>query len=275
MLMEIAMKQEIVASAAATRRSFLKGAGIAGLGLTSAAIVGSKFGNTEQKVEAASYSDTDILNFALNLEYLEAEFYSMSTYGATLVQLGVITEAETSGPTTGGAKVPNFGSSPEAYLATALRDDEINHVLYLRSALGSAAAKKPAINLNAKGYGFSSVNSWLELATQFEDVGMSAYLGAAPMITSTTFLAASAAILATEGQHEGALRMASIMNGVKAPALDASDVPPTSNSVFLVDKHSLSIARTPAEVLKIVYAGGNCSGGFYPNGMNGVVTCQS
>jgi len=36
----------------------------------------------------------------------------------------------------------------------------------------------------------------------------------------------------------------------------------------------LSIPRTPAEVLNIVYAGGKCSGGFYPDGMNGVIVCQ-
>ena len=83
--------------------------------------------------------------------------------------------------------------------------------------LGSAAIKKPAINLNAKGYGFASVNSFLELATQFEDVGISAYLGAAPLISGSTYVAASGAILATEAQHEGALRMACITNGVAVP----------------------------------------------------------
>jgi hypothetical protein len=226
----------------------------------------------QQKVSAASYSDADILNFALNLEYLEAEFYSMSTWGATLVQLGVITEAETSGPTTGGNMVHNFGASPEATIATALRESEIDHVKYLRNALGSDAVKKPAINLNALGYGYSSVNSWLELARQFEDVGVSAYLGAAPMITSSAYLAAAAAILATEAQHSGSIRWSCIMNGVTSPAVDSLDVPPTRYAVYDVDSNALSIPRTPAQVLKIVYAGGTTSGGFYPDGMNGAIT---
>lgn len=269
------MNHDEVVRNAATRRSFLKGAGIAGIGITGAAIMGTSFGKNEQKVEAASYSDGDILNFALNLEYLEAEFYSMATYGATLVQLGVITEAETSGPTTGGQRVPNFAGSPEAYMATALRDTEITHVQYLRSALGSAAVKKPAINLNALGYGFWSVASWLKLARQFEDVGVSAYLGAAPMITSSTYLAAAAAIMATEAQHSGSIRMSCIINGVVSPAVDSLDVPPTPQYVYDVDKNALSIPRTVAQVLNIVYGGGNCSGGFYPNGMNGMITCKS
>ena len=271
------MKQQEETRNAASRRTFLTGAAITGVGLTSAVILGSKFGANEQKVEAASaaYTDVDILNFALNLEYLEAEFYAVSTYGSTLLQLGVITAAEQSGPTTGGNMVKNFGASPYATLATALRIDEINHVKYLRAALGSAAVKKPAINLNAKGYGYSSVNSFLELATQFEDVGISAYLGAAPMISSSAYLAAAGAILATEGQHAGALRMACIMQGVKVPPVDGLDVPPTANTVFDVDKNSLSIPRTASQVLNIVYGGGHCSGGFFPDGMNGSIVCQS
>jgi len=260
----------------ANRRSFLKGAGMAGIGIAGAAIAGSKFAFNPQQVQAASsYSDAEILNFALNLEYLEAEFYAVSTYGATLVELGVINESETSGPTTGGNMVKNFGSSPLAFLATGLRDDEIAHVLYLRSALGSEAVKKPAINLNALGYGYSSVDSWLELARQFEDVGISAYLGAAPLISSSTYLAAAAAILATEAQHSGSIRSACIQNGVTSPAVDSSDVPPTSKAPYDVDKNALSIPRTPSEVLKIVYGGGTCSGGFYPAGMNGAIVCGS
>ena len=258
----------------ANRRMFLKGASLTGVGLASAAMIGSKFGANEQKVQAASYSDADILNFALNLEYLEAEFYAMATYGSTLVELGVITEADTSGPTTGGAKVPNFSSSPTAYIATALRENEIDHVLYLRSALGSSAVKKPAIDLNALGYGYSSVDSWLKLARQFEDVGVSAYLGAAPLISSSTYLAAAGAILSTEAFHSGSIRYACIMNGVTSPAVDSQDIPPTTSMPFAVDKNALAIPRTPSQVLNIVYAGGSSSGGFYPQGMNGSISSQ-
>jgi hypothetical protein len=273
---EIKMKQEDVSPIAASRRNFLTGAAMTGVGLASAAVIGSKFGANEQKVAAASstYTDAEILNFALNLEYLEAEFYSMATYGATLVQLGVITSAQESGPTTGGNMVKGFAGSPQAYLATALRVSEIDHVTYLRAALGSGAVKKPAINLNALGYGYSSVASFLKLSRQFEDVGVSAYLGAAPLISSSAYLAAAGAILSTEAQHSGAIRMSCIINGVSSPAVDSLDIPPTSSAVFCVDKNALSIPRTPAQVLNIVYAGGKSSGGFYPDGMNGTIISQ-
>lgn len=268
------MKLEEVTRIAGNRRSFLKGAGLTSIGLASAAMLGSKFGMGEQKVSASSYDDADILNFALNLEYLEAEFYAMATWGVTLVQLGVISKDDESGPTTGGNMVKDFGASPQATIATALRENEIDHVKYLRSALGSSAAKKPAINLNALGYGFASIPSWLKLARQFEDVGVSAYLGAAPLISSSTYLAAAGAILSTEAQHSGSIRLACIQNGVTSPAVDSLDVPPTTQYPYDVDKNGLSIPRTPAQVLNIVYAGGRSAGGFYPDGMNGVIVSQ-
>jgi hypothetical protein len=254
------------------RRKFIKRVGATGLGVAAASMLGGSM----SKVHAATaVTDADILNFALNLEYLEAEFYSMATYGSTLLELGVITSSEQSGPTTGGNMVPDFGASPLAFLATALRVTEIDHVKYLRAALGSAAVLKPAINLNALGYGYSSVDSFLKLSRQFEDVGVSAYLGAAPLISSKTYLAAAGAILATEAQHSGSIRLACIQNDVTSPAVDSLDIPPTQSNPYDVDKNALSIPRTTSQVLAIVYAGGTCSGGFYPDGMNGTINCRS
>jgi hypothetical protein len=134
--------------------------------------------------------------------------------------------------------------------------------------------KKPAINLNALGYGFAGENDWLKLGRQFEDVGISAYLGAAPLITNKTYLAAAGAILATEAQHSGAIRVNCIARGVQSPAVDSKDVPPHANAVFFTDNKGLSIPRTTSQVLNIVYHGGKCSGGFYPDGMNGNIACQ-
>lgn len=255
----------------ANRRKFLRNVGLTGLGLAGAGVLGNRLVH-QATVQAAAYSDADILNFALNLEYLEAEFYVMASYGTTLVGLGVISSSEESGPTTGGNKVPNFGSSPYATMATALRNHEVAHVEYLRAALGSAAVKKPAINLNALGFGFMDVYNFLKLARIFEDVGVSAYLGAAPSISSSTYLAAAGAILSTEAFHSGAIRQACVMNNVSSPAVDSMDVPPTAQNYFDVDKNALAIPRTPQEVLKIVYGGGTSSGGFFPQGLNGGIT---
>jgi hypothetical protein len=265
-----------------SRRSFAKGISMAAAGLAGASVLGGTVLNAvaahAQELDPSTnltVSDADVLNFALNLEYLEAEFYLMATWGTTLVGAGILNESQTSGPTTGGQKVPGIASSPFAFAASGLRTDEVNHVKYLRSALGSAAVKKPAINLNALGYGFSNPSDFLKLGRQFEDVGVSAYAGAAPLITSKTYLEAAARILGTEAEHAGALRFACIYWGVSSPAVDSQDVPPTAAHPFDVDANSLAISRTTAQVLNIVYHGGNCSGGFYPQGMNGTVKCQS
>lgn len=252
------------------RRNFLKRASATGIGVAALTMMGS---SSEALEAVATITDGDILNFALNLEYLEAEFYSVATYGATLQQLGLLTPSQVSGPTTGGQAV-NFNGSPIAFLATALRVDEQIHVRYLRKALGSAAVKKPAINLDALGYGFASVHDFLKLGRQFEDVGVSAYLGAAPLIKSKAYLGAAAAIMATEAQHSGSVRLECIMDGVVSPAVDSLDVPPTPQTPYAVDKNALTIPRTTSQVLNIVYGGGRCSGGFYPAGMNGKIVCQ-
>ena len=268
------MNNEVLTSTHANRRSFLKTAGLTSFAaVAGAALIGTEFAG--QPAEAQSYNDADILNFALNLEYLEAEFYAVATYGANLVQLGVLTSADQTGPTTGGHVVPGFASRPEAYVATALRIDEIDHVRLLRGALGSGAVKKPAINLNALGFGFGNIQEFLKLARAFEDTGVSAYLGAAPLITSKAYLATAGAILATEAQHAGIIRMLMITEGIISPATDGKDVPPTPSTPFDVDNNALSIPRTAAEVLNIVYAGGTCSGGFFPEGMNGNIVCRS
>ena len=248
------------------RRGFLKRVGTTSIGVAALAMMG---GSAEKLIAQTTITDIDILNFALNLEYLEAEFYGVASFGATLEQRGVITSTQQSGPTRGGHMVPNFGSSKIAYLASAIRDDETDHVVFLRKALGSAAVKKPTINLDALGFGFDNMNDFLRLARVFEDVGVSAYLGAAPLIKNKTYLDAAARILATEAQHSGSIRDRVIQFGLSSPAADSKDIPPTVKHPFFVDSSGLTIPRTTTEVLKIVYAGGAHSGGFYPAGLNG------
>jgi hypothetical protein len=275
------MKTELlekIVNNTADRRSFLKRAGATGLGVAAMTMMGGAFAKgvaQETSTSKGTYiSDAEILNFALNLEYLEAEFYLMSTYGTTLVRSGIISADDETGPTTGG-KMVNFSGANISFIASGLRSDEVDHVKYLRTALGAKAVKKPAINLDALGYGFASVDDFLKLGRQFEDVGVSAYLGAAPLIHNKTYLAAAGAILATEAQHSGSLRMACVWYGVTSPAVDSLDVPPTSATPFDVDSNGLSIPRTTSQVLRIVYGGGDCSGGFYPDGMNGKIICAS
>ncbi len=142
-----------------------------------------------------SNGDVDILNFALTLEYLEAAFYQQ-----------------------GGKQVSGL-SGDLADLVTEFGDHEQEHVDALSSTisdLGGKPVKAPAVDF---GDAFSSRDAFLELGQTFEDTGVSAYNGAAPMIQSKDLLATAGAIVQIEARHAAAIRM---QNG-ETPAPDAFD----------------------------------------------------
>lgn len=89
------------------RRKFFKTLGIASAMAGAAAAV-----EGTARAQSSSFTDFDILNFALNLEYLEAEFYTVATTGQTLSQIGMtVTGSGASGATTGGSQVALTGAT--------------------------------------------------------------------------------------------------------------------------------------------------------------------
>jgi hypothetical protein len=263
--------QELVESGV-SRRKFAKAAIAAGFTIGAAALIDG----SQSDAEAQSITDVDILNFALNLEYLEAEFYTVATTGRRIADLGIgIDGIGSSGATTGGSMLAL--DDRLAQVALSLANEEQMHVRFLRTALGSAAVAKPAINLEALGLGFRSVTEFLTLARAFEDVGVTAYNGAAPLIRDSAILAAAASIGLTEAQHAGVLRFLVYDRAIRQPQLDSLDIPPLaspSGRVFNVFGNGLTPARTPSQVLAIVYASTNAGttrGGFFPNGVNGTI----
>ncbi len=248
------------------RRNFLKNVGLAGAGIAAGAVIQGCSDNSKSNPSAQTIPETDVLNFALNLEYLEAEFYSVAVTGATL-------DSSVTGGTstaTGGAQV-TFTDQRIADIAAEILNDEMLHVKFLRTALGAMAVAEPAINLGALGIGFASQAEFLTLSRAFEDTGVSAYAGAATLLTGNN-LQAAAQILATEAYHAGNIRLNVVQQGITVPALDAQDVPPDETHFFPVDANALAIKRTTSQVLAIVYANataGTSSGGFFPSGVNG------
>ena len=95
-------------------------------------------------VQAQSITDVDIFNFALNLEYLEAEFYLRAVTGRGLVDSDT-TGTGTRGGVEGGAMVPFRSSYVQQYAAKIATDEQV-HVKFIRAVLGSAAVSRPAIN---------------------------------------------------------------------------------------------------------------------------------
>ncbi|MGH9696578.1 MAG: ferritin-like domain-containing protein, partial [Bryobacteraceae bacterium] len=215
-------------------------------------------------------------------------FYTVATTGKTIEQIGIgVCGTGTPGKTTGGEKVHFNGDGDHdeddehvgrlRRIAKEIAFDEQQHVLLLRSALGKDAIAKPAINLDALGFGFENFRQFLKLARAFEDVGVSAYGGAAPLIMSKDILATAARIALTEALHAGNLRLLVAENRVHTkPPLDALDIlpPPSGRQYFGVDQHGLSTVRTTSQVLAIVFGSSTpstASGGFFPNGVNGVI----
>ena len=291
----------------ADRRRFLKSASAAGLGLVGAGLLASMEATTASAStdDSNAISDSAILNFALNLEYLEAEFYSYGVYGYGLPSNLTYGKGQR-GPVEGGAEVP-FKSSSIRQFATEIARDEHEHVAFLRSALGSAAVARPEININTaftaaataaglikKGQTFNvyaNEDNFLLGAFIFEDVGVTAYKGAAPLISNKTYLGAAAGILAVEAYHAANIRtvlydrgLASAANAISA-ARDALDGPGDDQGITLngqanivpADSNGLAFGRTPGQVLNIVYLTPNVanSGGFYPHGVNGQLHTSS
>ena len=258
------------------RRKFFRTLGIASAMAGAAAAVEST-----ARAQSSSYTDFDILNFALNLEYLEAEFYTIATTGQSISQIGMtVTGSGSAGATTGGAQVPGLTGSALA-IAQEIAHDEQTHVKFIQTAiasLGGTSIAKPAINLGALGIGFSSVSSFLTLARAFEDIGVTAYGGAAPLISSKTVLGYAARILAVEALHSGNIRLQIAQNNIQTTALDGADhIPPPSGSLYFpTDNNALTEVRTPQQVLYLAYGGANLSsGGFFPNGVNGLFNMSS
>ena len=178
----------------------------------------------------------------------------------------------------------DFGNSlfPTTAIANQIAADERSHVTLIQQALTAAGAQpiaQPAINLNALGIGFASVAQFLTLARAFEDVGVTAYAGAAPLISSKTVLGYAAQILGTEAEHASNIRLQVAQLGVSTTLLDGVDVlpPPSGQNYFSVDSTGLVQTRTPGQVLYIVYGfmANVTSGGFFPNGVNGTINTSS
>jgi hypothetical protein len=259
--------ESAVSRRAFARRVMAAGVASAGLGIFAGDTAWAQGGPT----------DVDILNFALNLEYLEAEFYTVATTGRRIRDIGIDVSGNGNlGATTGGSVVAL--DDRVSTVAQQIATDEQMHVRFLRAALGNAAIAKPAINLEALGLGFRNQNEFIILARAFEDVGVTAYGGAAPLISNKDILTAAAQIALTEAQHAGVLRYMVFERGLVVPALDGIDVLPQSQPgagrVFNVTNQGLTPVRTTSQVLRIAFANANAGvirGGFFPEGVNGTI----
>ncbi len=289
------------------RRNFLRTLGLAGAG--TAGLI-STTPQARAGMAGLNATDAAVLNFALNLEYLEAEYYLHATTGKGLEFAGIAVtgsggEAAGNVATVKKAKVKFDTNAFEDY-ANEIALDEVNHVRFLREALaanGAAVVARPEIDLQES---FNILGSLIGLesfdpfeneinfligAFIFEDVGVTAYKGASPLITNKGILEAAAGILGVEAYHAGIIRTVLYAQGKSVrrtvaqiskvrQSLDAtpginSDQTLTVNgkaNLVPTDGNSLIFSRTTRQVLNIVYGGVNATQGlFFPQGLNGAI----
>lgn len=154
-------------------------------------------------------TDIDILQFALTLEHLESTFYAQ-----------------------GFQKFPDsdfqaLGLPPDQISALkTVGQTEATHVTQLMSAIAAAGAQP--VQACQYNFGFTTAANMVGTARVLEAVGISAYLGAAPLVKMAPVLTAAAEIVTVEARHQTFIRLAS----KAVPVPNAFDTPLGARSVF-------------------------------------------
>ena len=194
-----------------SRRHILRWGGSA-IAITIAGAVLPNFGISQALAADLGSGDVGILNYAYALEQLEAAFYTM-----------VISS-------------PYHGMSHQEHaILTDIRDHEIAHRKFLKKGLGAKAI--PNLQVNFSTVNFKNRQSVLTTAKTFEDLGVSAYNGAARHIKTPAYLLAAGKIVSVEARHAAVIR--DLLN-------------PNSNSFAgpdVVGAHGLDKALAPGKVL--------------------------
>ncbi|MBY9062945.1 ferritin-like domain-containing protein [Sphingomonas yunnanensis] len=275
---------------------------------------------------SGAVTDVAVLNFALQLEYLEGAYYAYAVSGsgvdgALLGGMGTQGTVVT-GSGAGAARAVDFSDDVVAEYAREIAADEIGHIRFLRETLGSARVAQPAINISGSasvdvagttavgaftaaaraagviGAGdifdpYASDENFLIGAYLLTDVGVSAYRGAAKLLSNKTYLEASAGLLAAECYHDATIRAELWRRGLTVPSVytrvsqisalrdsldgagDTDQDIGTASTANLVptDSDGLVLGRSAAQVLNVVFQNGAAvtGGGFFPAGLNGTI----
>ncbi len=178
---------------AVARRSFLQYAGAAA-GLAAVGLAGctkdapdpiTVTGTTSTTAYAFGAGDGGLLNYAYALEQLEAAFYAQV----------LLTPAT------------DFAATELAYF-TQIAQHEAIHRDLLKAVINRdfAAQLLPVLTFSFGALDFTKRATVLAAAQQFEDLGVSAYNGAAHFFRNATYLGLAGQISSVEARHAAAVR---------------------------------------------------------------------
>ncbi|GAB2517857.1 ferritin-like domain-containing protein [Spirosoma aerophilum] len=200
------------------RRLFLRYAGAfaAGGAILASCKEGEENPTTVMAPVDLGTGDVGILNYAYALEQLEAAFYTQ----VLLTPYSGMTDAEKT-------------------ILSDIRDHEIVHREFFKAAIPEANRIANLVP-NFASVNFSDRASVLGTAKAFEDLGVSAYNGAGPLITNVQYLALAGKIVSVEARHAAAIR--DLLNPKSADFAGDDVVAPTTG---------LDAANSPSVVLPI------------------------
>merc|ERR1711915_64188 len=265
--------------------------------------------------------DVDSLEFPLNLEYLEAEFFLWSALGYGLDH--VAPELVSGGPPPIGAKKANLDPLVREIIKE-FAYQEVGHIRVIKKTVHGFP--RPQLNLTAANFGtimnaalnttlkppfnpYANSVNYLLASYLIPYVGLTGYVGTNPQLQSATAKRLVAGLLGVESGQDAVIRALlyerlfekvapypytvaeftdkiSILRnklghtgiadeGLFVPrALGAEGK--VKGNILAGDEYSVSYARSPAQILRIVYSSGSESspGGFYPRGADGRIARQ-
>jgi hypothetical protein len=311
------------------RRRFLRSASVAGLAIGGSSLLAacgsgdknkgptptpSSTGGSPTPTPSATvaYTDADLYAVALNFEYLQANFYLQAVSGAGLsadLTKGA-TDDDKAGTVTGGKKIA-FTDSVIAEYAREIAADQLAHVTFLRTQLGSAVVAQPDINIDggasgaftafAKAAGISSGafdpyasdDNFLLAAFLFADIGPTLYRGALAYMSNTVLIEAAAGIGADESYQAGLIRSTIYAGGDSTLIANANKISDWRDGIDGTTdddrglggsggasqiapndpQNAIIYGRTPGAVLNILFQSANAvtKGGFFPTGVKGTI----
>lgn len=315
------------------RRNFLRGTAQIGVAAGGLALLSACGGSSDDTTvtptptptpsSTSAIIDADALNLLLNLQYLQAQFGQFVTTGTNISAIAdtqtttgsgnfpgggaaLLTGTGTQGSVTGGRAV-SFANATIGQYAREIAADDLAHLRFLRSALGSSAVAQPALNIDGGASGaftriaqlggyaaagvtfdpYASDLNFLLATFVFKDLVVTALKGVSTLLTSVVYLDAVAGMLATQSYHAALIRTTLYTMGQGSAAgqfsnardgLDGSaDIDQgitgtaTAANIAPVDGNGRVYTRTAGQVLNVLYLNSAAvtSGGFYPAGVNG------